>query len=118
MTRLIKYIIHHDDLDDDPPFCQACLPRCLRATSLPAQTRGKKRQKLLAHSSANSVRAGFDHIVSFPKDSLLVIAQSHGIQLGNSPACETLSAVIVNHVGTGGCTSREGYSSYLAFSSI
>jgi hypothetical protein len=57
-------------------------------------------------------------LISLPKDSLLVLAQSHGIQLGKSPACENLSAVIVNHVETGGCTSREGYSSYLAFSSI
>jgi hypothetical protein len=71
-----------------------------------------------SHSSANSIRAVFDRIVSLPKDSLLVLAQSHDIQLGKSPACENLSAAIVNHVGTGGCTSREGYSSYLAFSSI
>jgi hypothetical protein len=78
----------------------------------------EKKVFLLAHSSANSIRAVFDRIVSLPKDSLLVLAQSHDIQLGKSPACENIGATIVNHVGTGGCTSREGYSSYLAFSSI
>ncbi|KAJ7832983.1 hypothetical protein B0H13DRAFT_1914782 [Mycena leptocephala] len=80
---------------------------------------GKKREKLLlAHSSAHSVRAVFDRIESLPKGSLVVLAQSHGIQLGKSPTCEYLRAAIVNHVGTGGCTSREGYSSYLGCSSI
>jgi hypothetical protein len=60
------------------------------------------------------MRAVFDRIVSLPKDSLLVLAQSHDIPLGKSPACDNLSATIGNDFGT----SREGYSSYLAFSSI
>jgi hypothetical protein len=80
---------------------------------------GRKRQKLVqVQSAAQSVRSVFDNLENLSKGSLSVIAQTHGIRLGKSPTREQLRYAIVHHLGTGSCTSREGYSSYLACSSI
>ncbi|KAJ7902974.1 hypothetical protein B0H13DRAFT_1882394 [Mycena leptocephala] len=80
---------------------------------------GRRRQKLVIdHNSAQPVRDIFERVRNLPQGALLVLAQSHGIRFRKAPTVDQLRTATLRHVGLGTCGIREGYSSYLACSSI
>ncbi|KAJ7024245.1 hypothetical protein C8F04DRAFT_1192662 [Mycena alexandri] len=59
-----------------------------------------------------------NRVEDLPKGSLLVLAQSHGLNSAKARSREQLRASIAHYISMGSCTSREGYSSYLACSEL
>ncbi|KAJ7711968.1 hypothetical protein B0H16DRAFT_1479798 [Mycena metata] len=77
------------------------------------------RRKLLQdYSVSDTLDELFNRLETFPKPSLLVLAQSHGLKTIKVGTSEQLRASICHHVALGSCTTREGYASYLACSSV
>ncbi|KAJ6473354.1 hypothetical protein C8R47DRAFT_1294963 [Mycena vitilis] len=80
---------------------------------------GRKRRRLVEdESSVHSVDTIFDKFETLTRGPLLALAQSHGIRLKDTATRDQLRYAISHHLSTGSCTSREGYTSYLACSSV
>ncbi|KAJ7512241.1 hypothetical protein B0H11DRAFT_2214041 [Mycena galericulata] len=72
------------------------------------------------HSGVHPASDLFSRLEYLPKGSLISVAQAHGVTIDadTKVTLDSLRRAIWKHLGTGACTSREGYTSHLACSSL
>jgi L,D-peptidoglycan transpeptidase YkuD (ErfK/YbiS/YcfS/YnhG family) len=78
----------------------------------------RRRALLSHHALSNTARTLLSDLDLIPKGTLVSTAHAHGIDVPTTATSSILRDQIAAHLGTGACTSREGYASPIGCTSM